>query len=288
MVSKIQHTHRSRALVVLTVVATILVTATLTLALTAGAQPRAHASLNASHLGVISHRGAAAIAPENTLASVRAGIEQDADFIEIDVRLTLDRVPILMHDARLDRTTNGTGKVKYLRYTDITGLDAGSWFGAEFRGEKVPTFDEFLTEFVPGRALAFIELKGTWPEAEIDELLAKLHAEEVIDRVVIQSFNTDVMRHVSEQTPDAARVLLTRKLDAETVQFIQETGVHGLGARLTLIEEHLDIVRELQEAGVGCFAYTLNNELAWEAAELAGVDLIVTDNAAELQHWLNR
>ena len=93
---------------------------------------------------VIGHRGAAAAAPENTLASIRKAKELGASWIEFDVKLTRDGQAILFHDDRLERTTDGRGAVAATTLAEIKRLDAGSWFGPAFRGEPVPTFDEAL------------------------------------------------------------------------------------------------------------------------------------------------
>lgn len=273
---------------VLTTLTTLLIVASVTVAITAASPPRAHDQLKSPQLGIISHRGAASEAPENTLASVRAGIERQADFVEIDVRLTADGVPVLMHDTTVTRTTNGAGRVRALTYETIRKLDAGSWFSDEYRGEHVPTLDEFLELFAPVKSLAFIELKGKWKADEVNRVLTQLVEAGVAERVVILSFNETTMRHVSDISPEIARVLLTKDLTTRTMQLINELQVDGIGAQLTLIESERERIRSLKEQGIGCFAYTLNDELSWEAAEVAGVDLIVTDNAAELQQWLDR
>jgi len=88
---------------------------------------------------VIGHRGTANLAPENTLAGIRRAQEEGAGWVEFDVKLTSDGIPILMHDDRLGRTTNGKGKVALASLKDIQALDAGSWFAPEFAGERVPT-----------------------------------------------------------------------------------------------------------------------------------------------------
>ncbi|MFV3127631.1 glycerophosphodiester phosphodiesterase [Niveispirillum sp. KHB5.9] len=93
---------------------------------------------------LIGHRGAARHAPENTLAGMREGALQGALWVELDVKLTRNGVPILMHDDDLDRTTNGHGPAAAMDFEDMRRLDAGSWFGAEFRGERVPTLAEAI------------------------------------------------------------------------------------------------------------------------------------------------
>lgn len=93
---------------------------------------------------LIGHRGAARHAPENTLAGMRTAALQGALWVELDVKITADGVPVLFHDDDLDRTTNGHGPVAQMDFTSLRRLDAGSWFGASFRGERVPTLAEAL------------------------------------------------------------------------------------------------------------------------------------------------
>jgi glycerophosphoryl diester phosphodiesterase len=95
--------------------------------------------------GIIGHRGAAARAPENTLAGLRRASELGCRCVEFDVRLTADGAPVLCHDATLDRTTSGHGKVSAQTLAAIRRCDAGAWFAPEFAGEKVPTLDEALS-----------------------------------------------------------------------------------------------------------------------------------------------
>ncbi len=101
---------------------------------------------------LIGHRGAARHAPENTLAGMRTAALQGARWVELDVKITRDGVPIILHDDDVDRTTNGHGLVADMDFADIRRLDAGSWFGPEFRGEKVPTLAEVI------QAALFLEI----------------------------------------------------------------------------------------------------------------------------------
>src|SRR5687767_7844700 len=93
---------------------------------------------------IVGHRGAAGLAPENTLASFRRAWELGADIVELDVHLTTDGQVIALHDATLDRTTSGTGPVAVLTLAEVQSLDAGSQFAPEFAGERVPTLAEVL------------------------------------------------------------------------------------------------------------------------------------------------
>jgi glycerophosphoryl diester phosphodiesterase len=110
------------------------------------------------------HRGANRYAPENTLASIKKAVEFGADYIEFDIRTTSDGHHVLMHDRTVSRTTNGTGAVSELRLEQIRRLDAGSWRGAKFANEKVPTVDEALAA-IGDTAHAYLDAKAISPEA---------------------------------------------------------------------------------------------------------------------------
>ena len=93
---------------------------------------------------VIAHRGASGHAPENTLAAFKRAVGLGATFIETDLQLTRDSRFVAMHDGTVNRTTNGQGKVHDMTMAELRRLDAGSWFGSEFAGERIPTLDEIL------------------------------------------------------------------------------------------------------------------------------------------------
>jgi len=91
------------------------------------------------------HRGASSRAPENTMAAFELGVESGADGIELDVHLSRDGVPVVIHDETLQRTTNGHGAVGRYNLSSLRKLDAGSWFGPEWYGERIPTLEEVLS-----------------------------------------------------------------------------------------------------------------------------------------------
>src|SRR5690606_7962488 len=95
---------------------------------------------------LIGHRGAPAIAPENTLAGFRAAAEAGAAAVEFDVRLSADGIPMVIHDATLDRTTNARGAVGTSTAAELGAVDAGAWFAPRFTGEGVPTLEAAIAE----------------------------------------------------------------------------------------------------------------------------------------------
>ncbi len=134
---------------------------------------------------VVAHRGASAYEPENTLRSVRRALEIGADAVEIDVRLSADGVPVVIHDETVDRTTDGTGRVAEMTLDDLRRLDAG-------QGEGIPTLEEILDE-VRGRAILFVELKVD--EAALPSLRL-VRDVGMLDEVLFISFSQNALSRV--------------------------------------------------------------------------------------------
>src|SRR6185436_19240053 len=111
---------------------------------------------------VIAHRGASSYAPENTLAAFDLALRMEVRHIELDVDFTSDSHVVVIHDDTVDRTTNGSGPVTSHTLAALRGFDAGSWFGTQFAGERIPTFDEVLARY-KGRAHIHTEIKGHSP-----------------------------------------------------------------------------------------------------------------------------
>ncbi len=131
---------------------------------------------------VVAHRGLLRHAPENTLANFRACLELRVGF-EVDVQRSRDGHLVCIHDAKVDRTTNGTGKVSDLTLAELKTLDAGSWFDPVFRGERVPTIDEVFETLshYPHRVLIAMDLKAADVEEDV-VLLATKHR--VLDKLL--------------------------------------------------------------------------------------------------------
>ena len=124
---------------------------------------------------VIGHRGAMGHAPENTIASVRRAAALGAAWVEVDVRLTADKRLVLMHDATLERTTDGEGLVEEATLAGIAALDAGGWYAPEFTGELVPTLEEFIDTCRELGLRANIEIKpGRADDDEVGRAVADL------------------------------------------------------------------------------------------------------------------
>ncbi|MFO7742549.1 MAG: glycerophosphodiester phosphodiesterase family protein [Anaerolineae bacterium] len=195
----------------------------------------------------IAHRGASAVAPENTLAAFEKAAQLRADGIELDVRLCADGVPVVIHDPSVDATTDGSGRVAGMTLAELKQLDAGSWFGPAFAGERIPTLAETVAT-VGDQLLLNIELKG---EGLVDRGLVRavvdlVEHHRLAERVLVSSFNLLALRHVQEIAPQIltgmlytirARLALARLVSARPY-----TAMHP-HAR-TLDEGHMNWIRE--------------------------------------------
>lgn len=148
---------------------------------------------------IVCHKGANEYAPENTFAAAERCIEWGIDYVEIDVWTSRDGVFYLMHDATVDRTTNGSGHLLALSSDEIDKLEAGSWFGPQFASECVPRLEEFL-RWIKGRARVFIDVKFAHPQHLID----LLHATDMADGCFLWSGSDWMMQLFRALDPSLA------------------------------------------------------------------------------------
>ncbi len=150
----------------------------------------------------IAHRGASAAAPPNTLAAFEKAAELGADGIEFDVHLSADGVPVVIHDATVDATTDGSGRVPEMTLAQLKQLDAGSYFDPAFAGERIPTLEEVL-ETMGNRLLLNVELKSTslYDDGLERAIVAQIKRRKLDERVLFSSFNPFSLRRVKRIAP---------------------------------------------------------------------------------------
>jgi glycerophosphoryl diester phosphodiesterase len=234
---------------------------------------------------IASHRGGGATAPENTLPAISAALAAGFDYVEVDVALTADRHPVLMHDATVDRTTDGHGRLSTLTLAEVQALDAGSWFDAEYAGTRVPTFAEFLDVLDASGHRALIELKGEWDAAAVESAVAELTARGLERRVAVSSFDARTLAMAGAASTVLPRLFILRHLPEDVVRAATEATVRGLIVDRRAVLERPEVVDELHAAGIRVVVYTLNSDTQWDEVTALGVDGIVTDDPATLSMW---
>jgi glycerophosphoryl diester phosphodiesterase len=152
---------------------------------------------------IIAHRGAMGYAPENTISAFKLAIELGANALELDLRQTKDSIPVVLHDATVNKTTNGKGDVKIFNIQDLQKLDAGSWFNKKFRSEKIPSLQEVI-DVLNDSIILIIELKeGNETYPGLEERVVKLVQENKIEsRTILKSFDPNVLRRLREIEPN--------------------------------------------------------------------------------------
>lgn len=233
---------------------------------------------------VVGHRGARAAVPENTMPSFRAAIELGVEVIEADALLSRDDELVLMHDATVNRTTNGQGSVADLTWPELAQLDAGSWFSPSFAGYRIPRAAE-LMELAREAGIALcLEAKGaTHAETcRVAERLAQLVVDsDAIDWAFVSSFDHGALAAAKAAVP--ALMLAPERLPEHGVQSVDETirQAKALGAPVIQHRWELitaELVDALHEAGIGIWSWNTNDERSVRLSLALGVDGIIGDD----------
>jgi glycerophosphoryl diester phosphodiesterase len=228
---------------------------------------------------VIGHRGAAGCAPENTLAALRWAKALDCRWVEFDVRLTADREPILLHDDRLARTTDGRGQVVRLPLAALRRHDAGGWFAPEFAGERIPTLAEAVALLAELELGANIELKaGRGDAADTGRVVAG-----ALDQLwpphlpapLLSSFSPEALAAARLCAPQFARGRLFRRVPRDWRRRAETFGCASIHANHRRLAP--TIVAEIRESGYCLLAYTVNEPARARVLLNWGVTSVISD-----------
>jgi len=233
---------------------------------------------------IIGHRGAALVAPENTLAGLRAAAAAGARWVEVDAKLSADGVVVLMHDDTLDRTTNGSGLVAKQDYATLATLDAGSWFAPAFAGACIPTLQQMFDTLAELGLGANIEIKPC-PGRERETALAVAdlvlaHWPPALPLPVLSSFERASLAAALERAPSIPRGYLADALGPGWQQDVAALGCASL--HLGAQDIDADVIAAAEAGGWPIAAWTVNDPSQAAALRAAGVAAIITDNPAIL------
>jgi glycerophosphoryl diester phosphodiesterase len=212
----------------------------------------------------IGHRGAAGYAPENTLAAVQKGIDLGVDFVEIDVRRTADGVLVALHDATINRTTNGKGRVEALALRELRAFDAG-------KGERVPTVEEIL-KVADGRTGLMLELKSAGIAHSTVQAVRQAGFHHPI---VYASFLHDELIQVRAVDPKAALMVLLEKVPRAAGAYARQYHAAYVGLRHDRASR--SVIDALHDAAVLVWVYTANSVADIRRALSFGVDGVISD-----------
>lgn len=244
---------------------------------------------------VIAHRGESSRAPENTLAAFRGALEAGVDFVEFDVHLSADGIPVVIHDETVDRTTDGTGRVDSLTVAQLKALDAGSWFDPGFAGERIPTLAETL-DLLRGKGRILLELKDAEHTGHgertgqavllVRRTLEMIEATGTGSQVLFQTFYPANLRELKKQARGIPYAFLynfpeRRHLAAAYAKYHRAS---GFNPRLQNTKRSQVILAHF--LGMEVYVYTPDAPEEFEKALGLGVDGIITNRPRELKQFL--
>ncbi|HEY9876224.1 MAG TPA: glycerophosphodiester phosphodiesterase family protein [Candidatus Obscuribacterales bacterium] len=243
-------------------------------------------------LEIIAHRGFSAISPENTLAAFFAAIQHQANSIEFDVQLSSDKVPVIIHDATVDRTTDGIGKVKDKTLEQLKELDAGAWFSSEFSGEKIPTLKEALRmakdieggKFVQQFIYAEVKESDDWSASDIDNFIQTIISEGWENKCIVACFNEKFLGQVRNHFPSIPLGYLVNSLEAYTqrLSMAANDGNAVMLSQYNILLNNPSLVQSSRSQGVDVVAWTVDSQEDLQRLAELGVVRIVTNSLIDL------
>lgn len=226
----------------------------------------------------VAHRGAGKLAPENTMAAFRLGAQHGYRMFECDAKLSADGAVFLMHDATLDRTTNGSGIGGDRNWSELSQLDAGGWHSRAYAGEPLPTLESLARFCIANDHFLNIEIKPTpGVEQRTGEVVAAQAARLFAGRTppLLTSFRPESLLGAMKTAPELPRGLLLDTLwdgwfdHAMKLQCVAIVCNHALWDAA--------LVRKAKDAGLRCLSYTVNDEWAAQRLLALGTDAVITD-----------
>ena len=235
---------------------------------------------------LIAHRGASAEAPESSIAACELALEQGADGLELDIHLSADGHPVVIHDFTLERTTDGAGPVGALRVRELKRLDAGGWHDRRFQGQRIQTLQEVLERF-RDRTRFWLELKGgpaLYPGLP-ERVVSTIEIYDVVHRVVVQSFDPAAITEVRELNREIRVGAVVARAPLDRALLVPGT-VDAICPALVACSAGL--IGEVRQAGLDCHVWTVNEPAQVDRLVGWGVSGIITDRPGALRARLDR
>ena len=217
---------------------------------------------------VLGHRGWLDRYPENTLVSLRAALDLGGDALEFDLHLSRDGHIVVMHDATVDRTTDGTGRVEEKTLAELRQLDAGSWFAPEFAGERVPTLEEVL-DLAPPDVLLYAEVKDCRPEM-IERLVP--YARKRAASMIVHSFGAEFLEGFHAAAPGVRTGLLGNVTKLDLLAEARRLGCWGIHPCMDGLTR--EMVAAWRAEGFTVMTWTVRDEADAHRAIALGADAI--------------
>ncbi|NBX67028.1 MAG: glycerophosphoryl diester phosphodiesterase [Proteobacteria bacterium] len=229
---------------------------------------------------IIGMKGACGYAPENTLESIKVAAELGCPWVELDVKLTKDNVPVIFHDETLDRCTNGSGNMADTLFRDLQSLEAGSWYADSFAGVKIPTLEEAIDVILEHELGLNLEIKPC-PGREVETAEVALDYLSRIwddgEKLLISSFQHVSLETCLEISPDWKRGLLMDEVLKNWPDLAKHLEVFAVNFNGNLPDFNREMVEAFIDEGYKTFAYTINDPARAKTLYSWGVDGVFSD-----------
>ena len=235
---------------------------------------------------IYAHRGCSGTYPENTIVAFKAAASLPIYGVEFDVHMTKDGELVVIHDESIDRTSNGRGFIKDMTLKELQTFDYGAWFSTQFKGEKVPTLSEVLDVFKDTHHHINIELKSdVFPyegmEQKVIEMLKQYRLD---DRVVISSFNHEMIQQVKKLAPHIETAILFMEVMVAPKEYALKVGADAFHAFFPTALRKMG--KEIIASGKQLRVFTVNEEEYAKILQAVGVHAIFTDYPQKLSDYL--
>jgi glycerophosphoryl diester phosphodiesterase len=246
---------------------------------------------------IIAHRGSSALAPENTFAAFKQAIRDGADGVEFDVRLARDRVPVVIHDATLQRTAGFSGRVSGYSSHELGKIDVGTWFNKkhpskarkEFSAETVPALSDLLDLLRETKGLIYLEMKCSKKtcDALVESIAEMIGNSDLLPRIIVKSFNLEALTKFRARLPEAHIAVLFAPKFMHLIKPRNRLVTKALELQANEISLHYSLatpnaVREAEDYGFPVTIWTADHPAWVKRAENLGIHAIVTNNPARL------
>ena len=228
-----------------------------------------------SRTQVSAHRGFSRKAPENTLPAFEAAMDCGADYIELDVQLTADDVLVVCHDDKLDRTTDGTGKLSSYTYDELMQFSAGSWFGkdGEFDDVRIPSMTEVL-DLVGKDIMLNIEIKRSGdPKRTAEKVVELVEEYGIVNSCYVTSFSYPALKKVKQLNPKIKTAFIANL--ATATSYAQLPYIDAVSMNYLFVNQ--SVVNSAHHNGKRIFVWTVDRQSEMQKMMALGVDNIITD-----------
>jgi glycerophosphoryl diester phosphodiesterase len=236
---------------------------------------------------IVAHRGSSGSAPENTFAAFRKAIDDGADAIELDIRMTKDLELVVLHDRSVNRTTNGSGKISDLTLRELRQLDAGSWFGRSFCDERIPTLSDVI-DFLPLHIHLNIEVKTDGEKRkriDVETALARLLREKSFaHRAIVSSFDHSFLKRfhaLAVEVRIGAVYLPVRDFGKKPARLCQKIGATTFVCSRAQLTRR--IAQDVTDAGIALSCYGVNTRRDVGKAVKFGARILITDYPKDIR-----